>query len=164
MITNTSWVIDKTGVGMPLASPFVIVLDPPLRAELERLASSRTAPAGQVTRARALLAAADGVANAHIAHVLRRHVDTIRTWRKRFTTEGMAALRERPRPRGRPRYSPHHQLAIIAAATSTPPGTDTVWTHQLLAEHLVDIGVSASQIGRILERRSGSRVRRGVID
>jgi hypothetical protein len=41
-------------------------------------------------------------------------------------------------------------VAIIAAATSTPLGADTAWTHRLLAEHLVGIGVSASQIGRIL--------------
>ncbi|HYS37989.1 MAG TPA: IS630 family transposase [Pseudonocardiaceae bacterium] len=135
---------------MPLASPFVIVPDQQQRTELTRVAASRTAPAGQVTRAMALLAAADGMANAQIARRLGRHVDTIRAWRKRFTTEGMAALRERPRPRGRPRYSPHHRLAIIAAATAIPPGADTVWTHRLLAEHLVDIGVSASQIGRIL--------------
>jgi transposase len=135
---------------MALASPFVISLDEGQRAEPERVAVSRIIPAGQVQRARALLAAADGVANAEIARRLGRHEDTIRNWRRRFLAEGMAAPGDRPRPLGRPRYSPQDRLRIIAAATAVPPGADTVWTHRRLADHLAEIGVSACQIGRIL--------------
>jgi len=39
---------------------------------------------------------------------------------------------------------------VIAAATAVPPGPDTAWSHRLLAEHLAELGISASQIGRIL--------------
>ncbi|MFJ2203633.1 IS630 family transposase [Streptomyces violaceusniger] len=133
-----------------MASPFVIALEPTERERLEHLAASRTAPCGQVQRATALLAAADGLSNAAIGRQLHRHVDTIRAWRRRFATERLDALTDRPRPLGRPRLSPADRLRIIAAATSTPPGTDTVWTHRLLAEYLADMTVSDSQIGRIL--------------
>jgi hypothetical protein len=79
-------------------------------------------------------------------------VDTVRAWRKRFVTERLAALADRPRPGGRPRLSPQDKLRIIAAATAEPLGADTVWTHRLLADHLhlTGLAVSTSQIGRIL--------------
>ncbi|WP_438452970.1 IS630 family transposase [Streptomyces asiaticus] len=135
---------------MALVSPFAVVLDARQRAWLEQVAASRTASYGRVVRARAFLAASDGVSNAAIARSLGRHVDTIRAWRKRFAAEGMAALSERPRPLGRPRFDPGQYLKVIAAATAAPPGADTAWSHRLLAEHLSDLGISASQIGRIL--------------
>jgi transposase len=139
-----------SGWAVALASPFVVVLDARQRAELEQLAASRTAPAGRTVRARALLAASGGASNAAIARSLHRHVDTVRTWRKRFAAEGMAALAERPRPLGRPRFDPEQRLKVIAAATAVPPGADTAWSHRLLAEHLAELWISASQIGRIL--------------
>jgi len=39
---------------------------------------------------------------------------------------------------------------VIAAVTAVPPGAGTAWSHRLLAEHLAGLGISASQIGRIL--------------
>jgi transposase len=142
--------IPVLGWSVALASPFVVVLDERQRTELKQLAASRTAPAGRVARATAFLAAADGASNAPIARSLHRHTDTIRAWRKRFAAEAMAALSERPRPLGRPRFSPEDRLKVIAAATAVPPGAGTAWSHRLLAEHLADLGISASQIGRIL--------------
>jgi hypothetical protein len=59
-------------------------------------------------------------------------VDTVRAWRKRFAAEGMAALAERPRPLGRPRFTVEDRLKVIAAATAVPPGSDTAWSHRLL--------------------------------
>jgi transposase len=137
---------------MALTSPFVIELTEAERVELERCASSRTAPFARVQRATAILAAADGASNAAIARRLARHVDTVRAWRKRFAAERLAALADRPRPLGRPRLSPHDKLQIIAAATQAPPGADTAWSHRLLSEHLRTVGlaVSCSQVGRIL--------------
>jgi transposase len=150
---DDQWIIMLTlcsGWAVALASSFVVELDARQRVELEQLAVSRTAPAGRVVRAKAFLAASGGASNAAIARALDRHVDTIRSWRKRFAAEGMAALAERPRPRGRPRFDPEHRLKVIAAATAVPPGADTTWSHRLLAEHLSELGISASQIGRIL--------------
>jgi transposase len=41
-------------------------------------------------------------------------------------------------------------LRIVAAVTSERPEADSVQAHRLIAEHLADVGISASQIGRIL--------------
>jgi transposase len=138
---------------MAVASPFVIILTPGERAVLARRAASRTAPHQEVQRATAILALAGGASNAQVARDAGRHLDTVRGWRKRFTTERLTALRERPRPLGRGRLSAEDKVRIIAAATAVPPPPDTVWTHRLLADHLRADGlnVSASQIGRILD-------------
>jgi transposase len=137
---------------MTLTSPFVIELTEAERRGLEQVADSRAAPFGQVQRASVILAVADGMPNAAAARAAGRHVDTVRAWRKRFAAERLAALTDRPRPLGRPRLAPEDKLRIIAAATQTPPGADTAWTHRLLAGHLriSGLAVSASQIGRIL--------------
>jgi transposase len=137
---------------MTLTSPFVIELTEAERRGLEQVADSRAAPFGQVQRASVILAVADGKSNAAAARAAGRHVDTVRAWRKRFAAERLAVLADRPRPLGRPRLAPEDKLRIIAAATQTPPGADTAWTHRLLAGHLriSGLAVSASQIGRIL--------------
>ncbi|MCO6003917.1 IS630 family transposase [Actinoallomurus purpureus] len=137
---------------MRLTSPFTIELTRAEREVLERLADSRTAPFGQVQRASVILALAEGMSNAATARAAGRHVDTVRSWRKRFTAERLAALVDRPRPLGRPRLSAEDKLQVIAAATAQPPTADSVWTHRLLSDHLRRSGlaVSASQVGRIL--------------
>ncbi|MBS2546431.1 helix-turn-helix domain-containing protein [Catenulispora sp. NL8] len=91
---------------MALTSPFVIELTGAEREDLEHLADSRTAPFGQVQRASVILAMADGMSNAAVSKAAGRHVDTVRTWRKRFAVEWLAVLTDRPRPASRPRLSP----------------------------------------------------------
>jgi transposase len=46
--------------------------------------------------------------------------------------------------------APAVRLAIVAAATSVPPGDRPQWTHALIAGELAGTGISASQAGRIL--------------
>ena len=42
------------------------------------------------------------------------------------------------------------RLRIAAAVTSVPPEGCSAWTHHLIAAHLADTGISASQAGRVL--------------
>jgi transposase len=120
---------------------------------LEAIVRRSTAPVREVTRARIVLAAAGRSSNAAIAAEVGVCVDTVRKVRRRFVTEGMAALCDRPRP-GRPLvYDVDARLLMVATATSIPPGPATVWTHTAIAEHLKtghQIPVSPSQVGRIL--------------
>lgn len=127
-----------------------VVIDDAQRERLRALTRSRTAPVREVQRARIVLAAAEGMSNAGIARLLSISEDTARTWRDRFAAHGPAGLADRPRP-GRPAvYGPDVHIRIVAAATGEPPEPDSQWSHRLLAEHLADDGISASQIGRIL--------------
>jgi transposase len=70
-----------------------------------------------VLRARIVLLAADGAANAGITAVSGVSVNTVRKWRGRFAEHGMAGLGNARRP-GRPRiYGPHARVQIVATAT-----------------------------------------------
>src|SRR5215207_6480514 len=75
---------------------------------------------------------------------------TIAQWRRRFETERLAGLTDRRRP-GRPLVYDHDQrLRIVATVTQQPPDPASHWSHSQLAKELADMGISASQIGRIL--------------
>ena len=132
----------------PCAS--TVVIDDGQRKRLLGLTRSQTAPYRDVQRARIVLAAADGVSNAGIARLLSISEDTARIWRDRFAAQGLAGLVDRPRPGRPPVYGPDVHIRIVATATGELPEADSQWSHRLLAEHLADDGISASQIGRIL--------------
>jgi len=107
-------------------------------------------PQALARRARIVLLAHAGWANARIAAELGCAESTVRTWRRRFARGGMPALSDRPRS-GRPGvYGPDVRLAIVATATSAPPEGESVWTHASIAGYLAGTGISASQAGRIL--------------
>jgi transposase len=132
----------------PCAS--TVVIDDTQRERLLGLTRSQTAPYREVVRARIVLAAAGGMSNAGIARLLSISEDTVRTWRDRFVAQGPSGLVDRPRS-GRPAvYGPDVHIRIVAAATGELPEADSQWSHRLLAEHLADDGICASQIGRIL--------------
>ena len=71
-----------------------IVLSDEERATLTNWARSRTAPARLVTRARIVLAAADGAENQDIAAELGLARGTVMTWRKRFAADRLAGIEQ----------------------------------------------------------------------
>lgn len=75
------------------------------RGRLEALVRRRSAEQRMVTRARIVLAAADGDQNVRVADRLGIALNTVITWRKRFFEEGMDGLVDRKRS-GRPRIFP----------------------------------------------------------
>ena len=71
-------------------------------------------------------------------------------WRRRFAEKRLEGLKDLKRS-GRPRkYGHDERLKVVAAATSQRPEFDSDWSHRLLADYLSDLGISASQVGRIL--------------
>ncbi len=90
---------------MPRKSPFTIHLSDEERRELKSRASSYTLPYFQVTRARMILLAAQGLGNNQIADRLDTRREVVSLWRKRFFASRLAGLEELLRP-GRPRASP----------------------------------------------------------
>ena len=120
------------------------------RAELQRRVRAHTTPQRAAKRARIVLLAADGVPNRQIAPIVGMNQHTVAHWRHRFQAERLAGLQDRKRP-GRPLVYDHDQrLRIVATVTQQPPDPASHWSHSQLAGELADMGISASQIGRIL--------------
>lgn len=120
--------------------------------KLTRIISAGTSPQRLVLRAKIILAAAGGLPNAQIARELGCSEKTVRQWRGRFAVDGVPGIFGKPRP-GRPEtHGPSARLAVIAAATSVPPGGGSCWSHALLARHLRERGldISPATIGRVL--------------
>jgi transposase len=132
------------------ASQDIVIPGPRRKARLEAIARRPSTPQALARRARIVLLAHQGWANARIAAELGCSAGTVRTWRCRFACGGIPALSDRPRS-GRPEvYGPDVRLAIAATATSAPPEGTTAWTHASIAGELAGTGISASQAGRIL--------------
>ena len=121
------------------------------RVELERRVRAHTSSQRMAKRARVVLLCAEGVPLRRIAGEVGMDQHQVGVWRRRFETERLAGLEDRPRP-GRPRlYGHDDRVKIVATATSETPETESHWSHRLLAEALADeVGISGSQIGRIL--------------
>ena len=91
---------------MPRKSPYEIILSDEEELRLRGMSRKYTSPYFEVVRAKAILLAASGLQNKHIAERLDLPRQIISKWRKRFFHERLAGLLDRPR-RGRPRvFSP----------------------------------------------------------
>ena len=120
------------------------------RRELERRVRAHTTAQRDLKRARVVLLAAEGVANRRIAREVGLAEEYVGMWRRRFEKDRLKGLEDLPRS-GRPRtYGHDERLKIVAAATAERPEFDSQWSHRLLADYLDDLGISASQVGRIL--------------
>ena len=115
------------------------------RARLESLTRSSSVRAGTAQRARIVLLAGDGLANAEIARLVGVARQTVIDWRERYRVSGIAGLDDQPRS-GRPRVIDDAQVVV---ETLTPPPAElgvTHWSARLLAEHL---GISFASVARI---------------
>jgi transposase len=121
------------------------------RDALEVLARARSAPHRQVQRAKALLMAADGVANTRIADELGVTTVTVRAWRNRFAEEGLAKLGEVRKGRGpKPSIPAEKVEEIVAATLHSKPKGETHWSTRSMAKH---VGVSRNTVQRIWKAR-----------
>jgi DNA-binding NarL/FixJ family response regulator len=88
-------------MGRPKAA---LVLDSELSEQLERLAKSRSLPAGPVRRVKIIVLSASGKNDREIAPQLETSGNTVGLWRRRFLAHGVRTLR-----RATPRPSPPDQ-------------------------------------------------------
>ena len=121
------------------------------RQTLEAIARSQTAPHGLVIRAKALLLAADGVANTHIAAQVAVSVPTVRGWRKRFISDGLREFGKVAEGRGRkPSISAEKIDEIVRLTQETKPDGETHWSTRTMAKAA---GVSPASVQRIWSAR-----------
>src|SRR5713101_2994192 len=117
-------------MGRPKAA---LVLRPEQRAQLESMASSRSLPAGLVTRARIVLLSAAGKMNQQIARQLGLTNATVGKWRRRFVEQGVTGLHDELRP-GRPRPISDERVAQLVRKTlETKPKGGTHWSVRQMA-------------------------------
>jgi len=141
--------MEAIGMAAPAKQIGISVAD---RRELERIVRSRTAERRAVERARIVLAAGEGRSAAKIAGEVGCSERTVKKWRRRFESDGLAGLRDAPRP-GRPLvHDAQVRARLIALACTRRPGTaeglrQTRWTH---AELAAEVGMSESQAHEIL--------------
>ena len=129
------------------------------RTALSRLSRSRTAPAAQVARARALLAVSEGHSDTPAAQLVgRRSGDTVARWVAGFNRDGLAALVPRHGGGHRIRYGDAEQQRILIEVARPPDraqdGTAT-WSLTTLRAALRRAddglpGISTHTIGRTL--------------
>ena len=121
------------------------------RLTLEKLSRSQTAPQRQVMRAKALVMAADGVANEHIAASVGVSATTVRAWRSRFAEEGLAKLGQVRTGRGpKPSITAEQVEQVVHDTLHARPKGETHWSTRSMACHA---GVSRSTVQRIWHAR-----------
>lgn len=117
------------------------------REELGRWAQSRTLPAGDVFRARLILALADGLSYREIERTLGASAPTVSKWKGRFEQAGIAGL-EGKHQGSRPRTAtPAIQAKIIRRAQQKPTDGSTHWSCRKLA---AELGISKTTVQRVL--------------
>jgi transposase len=117
------------------------------RAELEGWAQSRSLPAGDVFRARIILALGDGLTYREIERKLGASAPTVSKWKSRFEQQGMDGLQGRHRGSKPSRATPAVQARVIRRAQQKPSDGSTHWSCRKLAEEL---GLGKSTVQRIL--------------
>src|SRR5882762_5141065 len=125
----------------------LLKLIPEQREDLQRWAHSRTLPAGDVFRARLILALADGTTYREIARSLKTSLPTIARWKMRFERDGLAGLEGRhlgSKPRA---ATPKVQARVIRRVQQKPGDGSTHWSCRKLASELE---LSKSTVQRIL--------------
>jgi transposase len=135
---------------MRAASPALVMTDAE-REVLERWERSQSASHGEVQRAKALLAAADGEANTAIAARLGVSPATVTSWRARFGSHHLAGFGVIAKGRGRKPSIPKAKIDAIVEATlhSEPPG-ERHWSTRTMAKAQ---GVSPATVQRIWHAR-----------
>jgi len=111
-------------------------------------------------RAQALLALHSGKTFQEVSHSLNRSYGTVRGWAKKYQTEGLSFLDDKPRS-GRPAgLSGQDRAKITAIACSEPPEGYARWSLRLLADKLVELeiveSISFKQVGIILKKMNCS--------
>jgi transposase len=119
------------------------------REELERWSQSRTLPAGDVFRARIILALADGLSYREIERRLGASSATVSLWKRRFERSGIEGLQGQHKGSKPRAATPAVQARVMRRVQQKPGDGSTHWSCRKLAQGL---GLSKSTVQRILRQ------------
>lgn len=127
------------------------------REVLDKLRRTRTAPNRMVQRSKGILLLSEGRSPQEVMNALGVGQATVYSWMRRFNSEGVSGLDDRPRA-GRPQeYTEEERGQIIATAQTHPQQLARPyahWTLSRLVEYVqteLRIGISRAQLARVLE-------------
>jgi transposase len=146
-VANPSSTVSSSPEGIVAFVAVEITLAEAERAALERIVRAPTSEQQMVTRARVVLAAADGTPNRQIARSVGLSEHKVGQWRSRFAERRVEGLCDRPRPGAPRRYDHDKRVEVFKTACAPPPEGETHWTVRTLAE---TVGVGKSQTHQIL--------------
>jgi transposase len=109
---------------------------------IQRWASSRTAEARLVERAKVIRFAHEGRPGKAVAEELGLKPATVRKWLKRFNAKGLEGLRDAERPGKPPTYTPEQVGEVVATALTNPSTLGlpfASWTLDRLEVYLNDV-------------------------
>src|SRR5262245_22124859 len=118
------------------------------RTALVKMARSTALPHRKVVQAKALLLAADGIANEEVARRFGVDSDTVRRWRRRFTESGPEGVGVIAKGRGRKSSLPPGTVAEVLRLSlqERPADGSTQWTTRTMAAR---VGVGKDTVARI---------------
>jgi transposase len=133
---------------MPILIAAALPVTDEQRSELRMMSRSTMLPHRTVVQAKALLLAADGVANEEIARRFAVDSDTVRRWRARFTAKGPGGVGVIAKGRGRKPSLPAGKVAEVLRLTlqELPADGSTQWSTRSLAAR---VGIGKDAVARI---------------
>ncbi|WP_198667900.1 helix-turn-helix domain-containing protein [Saliphagus sp. LR7] len=139
----------------------VVELSEEERQELETFTSKGTHRAEDITRAKILLKADDGLTDSQISEHVGCHTKTVYNARRAYSERGIAAIHRRKPDRDyTPKLDGRGEAHLVALACSEPPEGRSRWTYALLAERLVTLeeiefdSISEETVRQRLKKRS----------
>lgn len=106
------------------------------RQELERLAGSRTESKQMIERAQIILGCLAGKRVKEVARTCHTRANTVIKWRQRFAQQGLAGLRDAPRPGAKPVYGADFRNRVLALLETPPPPGQACWDGPAVASAL----------------------------
>lgn len=133
---------------MPVETAPALPVTEMQRVDLQRMAVSSSLPHRQVVQARALLWAADGVANQEIARRVEVDSDTVRRWRQRFADTGVDGVGVIAKGRGRKSSLPPGVVEEVVRLThqELPADGSTHWSMRSMAAR---VGIGKDSVAQI---------------
>lgn len=126
------------------------------KAALMRIRKNHTEDTRIIERAKIVLARLNGRGIRQVARDLKVSVPTVTRWCKRFLLNGVAGLRDDPRPGKPARYKSAFRDSVLDLLGHPPPEGLESWDGRAIAEKL---GASVDAVWRVL-RREGVYLRR----
>lgn len=128
------------------------------RKKLEEFLSNDKLPKRLWKRATAIQALGRGESLEAVSKTLGVTNETVGSWRKRYESEGLSGLMDKPRSGRPPTIDGTQRAQVTALACSEAPKGYSDWSLRLLASKVVELGlcesISHTQVGTILKKTS----------